>query len=145
MGTFRPLGTALCAYECLRLAFLVGAFVLLQPAGAAAFPWLAVFTPGALFLLMALFWRVDMSRYEAYCPLYMAGKGIHVITTLFWLFHGKSGTMMVLFERREAAIIATGIVAFLVLGDVLSIALAARITGVFKTVVDFLEKPLFKN
>jgi len=143
MGTFRPQRTALCAYECLRLAFLVGAFVLLRPADATVFPWLALLTPGALFLLMALFWHLDMPRYQAYCPLYMAGKGIHVITTLFWLFHGKSGTMTLLFSHREAVVIAAGVFAFLVLGDALSIALVAWMTGLHKSVIDFMDKPLF--
>ena len=145
MGTFRPIRTALYIYECLRLAFLVGAFVLLRPSGVVAFPWLAVLTPGALFLLMALFWRLDMPRYRVYCPLYITGKGIHSITIVFWLFYEKNSTMVLLSLGSRAAIIASSIISVLLLGDLISMALVAMMTGFFKTVVDFLKRPLFKN
>jgi hypothetical protein len=116
----RLLRSVLCVYEGLRLAFLVGAFVLLQPEGTAMFPWIALISPGALFLLMAVFWSLNMSRYRAYCPLYLAGKGLSVITTMFWLFFAKRYMIRELFFDGTALIIVPGIVFFLVLGDIIS-------------------------
>ncbi|MDR0472509.1 MAG: hypothetical protein LBH43_02390 [Treponema sp.] len=60
------------------------AFVVLQPAGAAAFPWLVFMTPTVLFPLMALFLWLDISRYRVYLPLFMAGKGIGIFSLLGW-------------------------------------------------------------
>ncbi|MDR2575535.1 MAG: hypothetical protein LBC52_03740 [Treponema sp.] len=126
MTASRLLRTILCVYECIRLAFLVGAFVLLQPEGAIAFPWLALITPGAMFLLMALFWRLNMSRYRVYGPLYLAGKGLSVTTALLWLFFVKGYMIreMLLFET--AFFIVPGIVFFLILGDMLSVWLVSK-------------------
>jgi len=120
MEVFRLRRTALCIYECMRLAFLVGAFKLLQPEGMAVFPWLALITPGAMFLLMAVFWRLNMVRYSSYCPLYLAGKGLSIITTMFWILWGKSSMIRELFLHVMALFIVPGIVFFLVLGDILS-------------------------
>jgi len=64
--------------------------MLLQPEGAAPFPWLALIAPGAMFLLMALFWRLNIARYRVYGPLYLAGKGLSVVTAIFWLFFLES-------------------------------------------------------
>jgi len=127
MTASRPLRTALCVYECMRLAFLVGAFVLLQPEGDAPFPWLALIAPGAMFLLMALFWRLNMARYRVYGPLYLAGKGISVITAIFWLFFLKSYMIGELLLYNAALFIAPGIAFFLILGDILSVWLVDRI------------------
>ena len=126
MTASRPLRTALCVYECMRLAFLVGAFVLLQPEGDAPFPWLALIAPGAMFLLMALFWRLNMARYRVYGPLYLAGKGLSVITVMFWIFFIKSYMIRELFTYDAALIIAPGIVFFLILGDILSVWLVNK-------------------
>jgi len=122
----RPLRTALCVYECARLVFLVGAFVLLQPEGTIIFPWLALVTPGAMFPLMALFWRLDISRYRVYCPLYLAGKGISVITALLWLFFVKSYMIRELLLYEAAFFIVSAIVFFLILGDMLSVWLVSK-------------------
>jgi len=121
MEAYRPLRTALCIYECLRLAFLVGAFVLLRPEGTAAFPWLALMTPGAMFLLMTLFGWLNMARYRSYGPLYLAGKALSITTTIFWLFFLKSFMMEELFPYGMTLLFVPGIVFFLILGDVLSV------------------------
>ncbi|MDR0455788.1 MAG: hypothetical protein LBH20_03785 [Treponema sp.] len=126
MESSRLLRTVLCVYECMRLAFLVGTFVLLQPEGAITFPWLALIAPGAMFLLMVLFWRLNMSRYRVYGPLYLAGKGLSVITTMFWLFFVRSYMIRELLFYGAALIIAPGIVFFLILGDMLSVWLVGR-------------------
>jgi len=120
MELFRFPRTILCVYECLRLVFLLGAFALLQPEGIASFPWLALITPGALFLLMALFWRVNLARYRSYGPLYLAGKALSIITTVFWLFFIKSTMIRELFLSDAALLILPGIIFFLVIGDALS-------------------------
>jgi len=114
-------------YECLRLTFLIGAFVLLQPAGIASFPWLALITPGAMFLLMALFWRLNMDRYRSYGPLFIAGKGLGIITTIFWIFFVKSSMIREMFLSDTALFLIPGIVFFLVIGDVLSVWLVITI------------------
>jgi hypothetical protein len=120
MEMFRPLRAVLCFYEGLRLVFLIGAFVLLQPAGEVDFPWLALITPGAMFFLMAAL--------HLHGPLYMAGKGLSVITTVFWLFFAKNYIINELFYNAAAIIIAPGIVFFLLLGDMLSVWLVTKIT-----------------
>jgi drug/metabolite transporter superfamily protein YnfA len=127
MGKYRPLRTVLCVYEGLRLAFLVGAFILLQPEGVVTFPWLTLISPGALFLLMAVFWRLNMSRYRVYGPLYLAGKGLSIITTMFWIFFVKSSMLKELPSYSTAVITVVGIDVFLVLGDMLSAWLVTMI------------------
>ncbi|MCL2128434.1 MAG: hypothetical protein FWH38_09285 [Treponema sp.] len=127
MEEFRPLRTALCIYETARLAFLIGVFLVLQPEGALAFPWLALITPGALFALMALFWRLNLPRYRLYCPLYLAGKGFSVLTTFFWIFFIKSDTMRGLLFSGTALLVMPGIAVFLLLGDILSAWIAAKL------------------
>ena len=127
MEVFRLPRTILCIYECLRLAFVTGAFVLLQPEGTASFPWLALITPGALFLLMALFWRLNMARYRSYGPLFMAGKGLSIITAIFWIFFIKSSIIRELFLSDTALFLIPGIVFFLVIGDILSVWLVITI------------------
>jgi hypothetical protein len=110
----------------MRLAFLVGAFVLLQPEGDAPFPWLALLAPGAMFLLMALFWRLNMARYRVYGPLYLAGKALSVVTAIFWLFFLKSYMIGELLLYNAALFIAPGIVFFLILGDMLSVWMVSK-------------------
>jgi hypothetical protein len=130
MGMFGPLRVVLCLYEGIRFAFLVGTFIRLQPAGELAFPWLALITPGALFLLMALFWLLDMARYRVFCPLFLAGKGLSIITTVVWLFYEKSTIMKELLFEGMASFAMPSIVSFLVLGDLLSTVIAAKIMRV---------------
>jgi len=121
MEEFRLHRTVLCVYECVRLAYVIGAFALLQPEGAASFPWLALVTPGALFALMALFWRLNMARYRSYGPLFLAGKVLGIITTMFWIFFVKSSMIRELMMSDVALFLVPGIVFFLVIGDVLSV------------------------
>ena len=127
MEVFRLPRTALCVYECLRLAFVTGVLVLLQPAGTSSFPWLALITPQAMFLLMALFWRLNMARYRSYGPLYTAGKALSIITTTFWLFFIKSSMIRELFLSDAAMFLIPGIIFFLVIGDILSVWLVITV------------------
>ena len=119
---------ALCIYECLRLVFLVGAFILIQPVGVPVFPWLALITPGAMFQLTALFWLLDISRYRVLSPLYLAGKTLSIITTSIWLFYAITDIIKELILGGMALFIVPGIVSFLILGDLLSIRAAIKIT-----------------
>jgi hypothetical protein len=127
MRGFKPTGTALCVYEGLRVVFLAAAVLVLQPEGGEAFPWLAAITPGALFFLMALFWRLDRSRYEAYGPLYLAGKRLSIIMALLWQFLIKSDTIQDMPASGPALFIVPGITVFFLLGDMLSAWQAARL------------------
>jgi hypothetical protein len=104
----------------MRLVFLTGVYMVLQPEGETPFPWLALITPGALFFLMALFWLRD-SRYRLFCPLYLAGKGFSVVTFMFWLFFTGNDMIRELLFDRLARLIAPGTVFFLLLGDMLSV------------------------
>ena len=115
-----PFRIVLYVYELTRLAFLIWVFLMLQPEGKVVFPWLAIITPGALYPLIALFWLVNLPRYRVYCPLYLAGKGLGVVTTMFWLFFAKSGTIRGLALGGTASLVIPGIFVFLLLGDILS-------------------------
>jgi hypothetical protein len=126
MEAFRPLRTALCIYESIRLAFLIKVFTILQPEGAMSFPWLALISPGAMFLLMTVFWRLDMPRYALFSPLYLAGKILSALTVLFWFFSAKNDMIRQFLGGSAALFIASGILVFLLLGDMLS-ALAVMI------------------
>ena len=101
--------------------------MLLQPAGTASFPWLALITPGAMFPLMALFWRLNIDRYRSYGSLYLAGKGLGIITTMFWLFFIKSSMMRESFLSDVTLFLMPGIIFFLVIGDILSVWLVVTI------------------
>jgi len=126
MEKFRPLGAFLCVYEIARLIFLTGAFVHLQPVGTAPFPLLALITPGALFFLMALFWTLDLPRYRVYGPLFLVGKGLGIITAVFWILFTDTYMIGELLQGTEW-LLATGIVLFLVPGDTLSAWMVIRL------------------
>jgi hypothetical protein len=103
----------------MRLVFLTGVFMVLQPRSETPFPWLALITPGALFFLMALFWLLD-KRCLSFCPLYLAGKGFSVITSVLWLFFAGNDMIRELLYSNIAMLTAPGIAFFLYFGDTLS-------------------------
>ena len=119
MKTNRPHRIVLLIYEFTRLYLLLAVFIVLRPVGEKPFPWLVLITPGAMFLLMALFWYLDVSRYRLFCPLYLAGKGLSVITAVFWLFFEKTGMIRGLLNDNTALLV-------LILGDLISIWVAVR-------------------
>jgi len=127
MDTSRPLRITLFIYECMRLVFLTGIFMVLQPKGEAPFPWLALITPGALFFLMALFWLRDTS-YLSFSPLYLAGKIFSVFSFMFWLFFIEDDMIRGLLYGSLPRYIAPGTVFFLLLGDLLSVWTVILIT-----------------
>jgi len=120
MSTPRPLSITLFVYECMRLIFLTGVFMVLQPQADTPFPWFALITPCALFFLMALFWMLD-PRYRLYCPLYLAGKGFSVVSFIFWLFFIENDIIRGLLFSELTRYIVPGAVFFLLLGDALSV------------------------
>ena len=120
METFRPFRIALVIYEFLRLLFTVGVFLVLQPQGSAAFPWLTLITPGALYLLMAFFWLLDISRYQMFYPLFLTGKGISLCSAAIWLFFAKSDMIKTVFMAGQERYLIPGIAFFLITGDLLS-------------------------
>jgi len=126
METFRPHRVALCAYELMRLVFLMGAFMQLHLSVAAPFPLLALITPGAMFFLMALFWMLDMPHYRVYGPLYLVGKGLGVMTALLWIFFTDNYIIRELIIETDR-FFALGIVVFLVPGDMFSAWLVMKI------------------
>ena len=126
MESFRPQGAVLCIYEVARLVFLMGAFVQLQLGGVTPFPLLALITPGALFVLMALFWLLDMPRYRVYGPLYLVGKGLGIITTIFWIFFMDNYMIREVLLGADRFFVF-GIVLFLVPGDMFSTWLVIRL------------------
>jgi hypothetical protein len=125
MEASKPLRTALCVYESIRLAFLIEVFVILQPEGTMPFPWLALISPGAMFLLMTVFWWID-TRYALFSPLYLAGKIFSAFAVLFWFFLAKNDIIKQFLSSNTALFLTLGIPSFLLLGDTLS-ALAAMI------------------
>jgi hypothetical protein len=120
MDTSRPLSITLFIYECMRLVFLTGVFMVLQPESETPFPWLALITPGALFFLMALFWLLH-ARYRLYYPLYLAGKGFSIVTFMFWIIFAGNDMIREMLYGKLARYIAPGAVFFLLLGDTLSV------------------------
>jgi len=120
MSTSRPFSITLFIYECMRLVFLTGVYIVLQPQADTPFPWLVLITPCALFPLMALFWLLD-ARYRLFCPLYLAGKGFSVVTFMFWLFFTGNDIIRGLLYGGLTQYIAPGAVFFLLLGDALSV------------------------
>jgi len=126
METFRPRGALLCLYEIARLVLLMGALAQLQPVGLTPFPMLALVTPGALFFLMALFWLLDLPSYRVYCPLFLVGKGLSIITTMFWIFFTDNYIIRELLVGTER-FFALGIVLLLVPGDAFSVWLVIKL------------------
>jgi hypothetical protein len=123
MDIFRPLRGGLFVYECLRLLYLIGSFVVLRPGGG-NFPWLVYAASNALFPLAALFVWLDISRYRLYLPLYAAGKGIGVCAMLGWLI---SSRWLIPLNLIEAAPALAGWL--LLCGDSLSVAAGLIVAG----------------
>jgi hypothetical protein len=99
--------------------------------GNSVIPWLAFASPGALFPLMALFLWLDISRYKAYLPLYIAGKCIGILSLLVFSIISRGFTMIKDFNNAEFIFLS---------GDLLALA---GILYIFMNIHKFLEKPVF--
>jgi len=126
MNTIRPVRTALCVFDGLRLGFIIFAFMILQPKGELPFPWLALVTPGAMFFFISLFWQINIARYHLLSPLYLTGKGFSILSTALWLFFMKSDTIRELLFNSLTRVIVPGIAVFLFLGDLITVWLVIR-------------------
>jgi hypothetical protein len=58
--------------------------------GLSSVPFLILTTPFALFPLMALFIWLDVEKYKAYLPLYLAGKCVGIVVLAGWIIMGNS-------------------------------------------------------
>jgi len=115
----RPLRFVLFLLEIPRLALILVAAAGSDP-GAAASRSAAIAAPQALFVLMALFSWFDPEKYDAYRPLYAAGKLVSAFALSAWLFRtapaaaGAAG----LADFRE--LISTILVAAVALYDIIT-------------------------
>jgi hypothetical protein len=76
-------------YESVRIIILALYLMIVLPEHSAV-SWLAFAVPGALFPLMAMFIWLDTSRYNAYLPLYIAGKCIGIFSLMvFSIISGR--------------------------------------------------------
>jgi hypothetical protein len=129
MNEYKPLRIGLFFYEVFRALLLAGLFVFFSPlagVNSGVFPSPAYMTPNALFPLMALFLWVRRGEFEAYLPLYLAGKVITVIAFYAWgLFSFRPALELPLMGLDRGRVFQ-GIILLsggfiLSLGDVLSI------------------------
>ncbi|GHT55303.1 hypothetical protein FACS1894109_01580 [Spirochaetia bacterium] len=120
MGMYRPLRGILFLYECVRFSALVWAVGLTTGEGA-AFPVLVYGVANALFLLMALFVRLDPIRYGVYVPLYTAGKVIAAVAVLGWCVFSREQIVNAVFMSDDSMLTALGLLICIGLGDILSV------------------------
>jgi len=80
-------------------------FTFLTPLAGSNIPWLVIAAPGAaLFPFLALFIWLDISRYKAYLPLYIAGKCIGIFSLLiFSIISGQFIMIKVFFDTSAYA------------------------------------------
>ncbi|MDR1839570.1 MAG: hypothetical protein LBQ93_08340 [Treponema sp.] len=83
MGIIRLIKPGLFVYECVKILMLAFIFVLFMPE-TIGIPWLVFTASGVMFPLMALFLWLDVYRYKAYLPLFIAGKCIGIFSLLVW-------------------------------------------------------------
>jgi hypothetical protein len=124
MEISRPLKPGLFIYECIRLFILAAAFVILQPVGPGAFPWLVYTAPSALFPLMALFMWLNVSRYGAYLPLFLAGKCVCLFALAGWSIVSWRATIEEIASGAMIWFVPRIIEGILLCGDLLAIAAA---------------------
>jgi hypothetical protein len=92
MGIVRILKPGLLVYECVRIFLTVYMLAVLLP-GLSSVPFLILTTPFVLFPLMALFIWLDVEKYKAYLPLYLAGKCVGIVILAVWIITGNSSVV----------------------------------------------------
>jgi hypothetical protein len=137
MGTGRFLRFGLFIYECFRVFPLMGVFITLQAHESTATPWLIYAAPCALFPLMALFLWLDLTRYQNYLPLLLAGKCVSVTVLLVWFIISRQVTMI-----KDLSNSVVFIELILIGGDLLSIAAVLLIV---KSVRKAAETPVLEE
>ncbi|MDR0878591.1 MAG: hypothetical protein LBN21_11100 [Treponema sp.] len=119
MEVSRPLRAALFIYECIRLAVLVGMFMLLRPDGG-EFPVLVYSVSNALFLLMAVFLLIDPVKYGSYASLYLAGKCISLFSILLWFVFSRADLYTAQLMENPAVFVVLRALLFLLMGEIIS-------------------------
>jgi hypothetical protein len=107
-------------YEFVRLFVLLWVVGSAVPEEGALFPWLVYWTANALFLFMALFMLLDISRYRPYIPLYTAGKVLSAFSALGWLFFSRTRIILTIVEGDPGILVLLGGILCLAGGDLLS-------------------------
>jgi hypothetical protein len=120
MEVLRPLRVILLVYEIIRLFFLTALAVFLAPPF--SFPWPVYAVSNALFLLMALFLLARLPVYRAYLPLYVSGKAAALAASLGWCFFAGSDIADLVLINPQSVLVTLGILGFLLVGDILSVA-----------------------
>jgi len=114
--------------ECVRLSFLSEGLGILMSSAEGAFPWHIFAVPNALFVLMALFLWLDVTKYGVYLPLYISGKLLSLFCEIAGgiIFFGK-----VIFLGPEISN-SLRILAVIIFIDLISLvpALIARIKNI---------------
>jgi hypothetical protein len=89
MEKLKPLRLALLIYDALRLAALALLIALFTGPKdntlAGAFPYIVYAAPNCLFPLMTFFLFLRLREYQAFLPLYMAGKVLGVMVFIGWM------------------------------------------------------------
>ena len=120
MKKYKSLRIILCIYESLRLVFLAWVCVFMHHESPNTFPWAAMIIPGTLFFLIVLFLGIDTERYSVYCPLYISGKILGIISTVFWIFLSKIIIISESLSGETTFIMTLGILIFMVFGEFFS-------------------------
>ena len=93
MNIIRFLKPGLLIYEVLKI-IVFAATLVIDATNKSIFLMVFFTAQGALFPIMALFICLDVVRYKEYLPLFIAGKGIGIITLLGWSVFSRQVTMI---------------------------------------------------
>jgi hypothetical protein len=125
MDITRLLKPGLFIYECARFMLLAAALAFIQSADINAFPWLAYTASNALFPLMTLFLWVNMAKYGAYLPLFLAGKFIGSFSITGWVIISRAAARSEELTSFAFNFAAPRLIAgFLICADLFAIVLA---------------------
>jgi len=128
----------LFVYESVRVIILVMCLMVVLPMTNAV-SWTAFAVPGALFPLMAMFIWLDITRYNAYLPLYTAGKCIGIFSLIaFSVFSGGFSTI----DKTSGVFLFAGLI-FLT-GDLLALAGIIHIYNNYNSTMR-LSKPVLEE
>ncbi|MDR1955687.1 MAG: hypothetical protein LBQ30_02395 [Treponema sp.] len=123
---------ALFVYEVFRLILLLGVFMVLEPFNGSSgsgvlaqrlFPYILYVVPQALFPLMTYFIWMRLSLYQAYIPLYMAGKTISLVAVLGWCVC----SLQILLSALSSGAAVLGLTLFLAAADAFALCGGVRL------------------
>jgi len=125
-------------YESVRIIILVLCLIFVLPETNAV-SWTAFAIPGALFPLMAMFIWIDITRYNAYLPLYTAGKCIGIFSLI--AFSAVSGGFTA-FDKASGIFLFAGLI--FMAGDLLALAGILHVNNNFNSTMR-LNKPILEE